>query len=233
MDDLDSLVDGLRTVSLFKNFNPHDLRTIVTGGQIRHFRAGETIFAEGEDCAGMFVLIRGQVHLCKLGPQGQINIMAIIRPVIMFNEVCVLDGGSNPVTAVAVEESLLWQVSHVSFQMLLARYSQVGLGLLRVLAMRNRELLAHYEDLSFRPVPARVPKLLLDLSRYGQQTVNRREHPISQMAGRIFTAPEVISRSLNMFKTQGLIRCSRVEIVVCQPEKLAALAQIVPQLLNP
>ena len=56
-------------------------------------------------CAGMFVLLAGQVHLRKLGPQGQESILAVIEPVIMFNEVAVLDGGPNLTTAVAAQDS--------------------------------------------------------------------------------------------------------------------------------
>jgi CRP/FNR family cyclic AMP-dependent transcriptional regulator len=115
----------------------------------------------------MFVLMRGMVHLCKIGPQGQINIMAVVEPVIMFNEITVLDGGSNPVTAVAVKDCLIWQIGYDSFQALLEKIPQVGLSLLRVLARRNRQMIAQYEDLSFRSVIARTAKLILDLSEYG------------------------------------------------------------------
>jgi CRP/FNR family transcriptional regulator len=232
MDELQSLTESLRSVHFFARFADVDLRAIVTGGQIRHFLAGETIFFEGEACAGMHVLIRGQVHLCKIGPQGQTNIMAIVTPVIMINEVAVLDGGPNPMTAIAVRDCLLWQISHVTFQGLLKRYPEMGLGLLRVLAIRNREMLAQYEDVSFRSVLARAAKLLLDLSKYGQQPINRHEHSIIEMSSRIGSVPEAISRSLNTFKVQGLIKSNRTEILVSKPGELARLAQIEPQLLK-
>ena len=45
-------------------------RQLWIGGQIKRFPAGSTIFMEGEPCAGMFVLLSGRVHLCKVGPQG-------------------------------------------------------------------------------------------------------------------------------------------------------------------
>ncbi len=232
MDELHSLAESLRSVRFFERLTDADLLNIVAGGQIRNFLSGETIFSEDEACAGMHVLIRGQVHLCKMGPQGQVNIMAIVIPVIMFNEVAVLDGGPNPVTAIAVQDCLLWKISHDSFQALLKRYPQLGLGLLRILAARNRQMLTQYGDLSFRSVLARAAKLLLDLSNYGQISISRHEHSINEMASRIASVPEAISRSLNTFKAQGVITSNRTMIVVCSPEKLAGLAQIDPQLLK-
>jgi len=227
MDTSSNLVDRLKTVRHFKDLSQTDLESIVASGNLRRFVTGQTIFGEGEPCAGMFVLIRGMVHLCKFGPQGQINIISVVKPVIMFNEVAVLDGGPNPVTAIAAEDCLLWQVGYQAFQELLKKVPQVGLGLLQVLARRNRELITHYEDLSFRTVVGRTAKLLLELSDGGNHPIDRHSCSIEQMAARIATVPEAISRSLNTIKRQGLIKVSRNEIAVVSIEKLSHLANIV------
>jgi CRP-like cAMP-binding protein len=224
MDSLPNLVDRLGSVKQFNTLSPGQLKAIVSAGNMKKFSCGQAIFREGEPCSGMFVLLRGKIHLCKLGPQGQVNIMAVIDPVIMFNEVAALDGGSNPLTAVAVEDSLIWQVGYQPFQDLVERLPQVGLSLLRVLASRNRQMLAHYEDLSFRSVLSRTAKLVLDISAAGTQPVDRRKCSIEEMARRISTVPEAISRSLNIMKAQALIRVSRSGIIVLQPLKLAELA---------
>jgi CRP-like cAMP-binding protein len=102
----------------------------------------------------------------------------------------------------------------------------VGLSLLRVLARRNREMISHYEDLSFRPVIARLSKLLLDLSQNGRRVVHRRDCSIGEMASRVATVPEAISRSLNAIKRSGSIRLTRSEITIVSPEGLSELAQI-------
>jgi CRP-like cAMP-binding protein len=232
MDNLQNLVDRLKTVKHFQNLSPADLKTIVSAGQVRQFGIGQTIFYEGDPCSGMFVLIRGKIHLCKYGPQGQVNIMSVIEPVIMFNEVAVVDGCSNPLTAIAAENCLLWQIGHAAFQELLEKIPLVGLSLLRVLATRNRQMLSRYEDLSFRSVISRTAKLILDISNGGHKPINRRICSIEEMARRIASVPEAISRSLNMIKSQGLIEVSRNEIAVLFPEKLAELAQLLPNQLD-
>ena len=230
MNELQSMVAGLRSVQHFARLPDADLRAIVLGGQMRHFKPGDTVFLEGAPCSGMHVLTRGQVQLCKLGPQGQINIIATIDPVIMFNEVAVLDGGTNPATALAVQDSLIWQVSHAAFQSLLQRYPAIGLGLLRVLAARNRLLMSHYEDLAFRTIVGRMAKHLVGLSQMGAQPIARRSHSIEDMAGRVACAPEAISRALATLKHEGAIDCNRNQIRVTRPERLAALANLDLQL---
>ncbi|GAB4421709.1 MAG: Crp/Fnr family transcriptional regulator [Anaerolineales bacterium] len=220
------LAERLRTVHHFRNLGITDLLKIVSSGRVRRFHAEEFIFHEGEPCAGMHVLIQGQVEIQKTGPQGKTGILSTIEPVIMFNEVAVLDGGPNPFTAQATKDCTIWQVSYDSFQNLLERYPQIGLGLLRVLARRNRQMLAHYEDVSFRSVLARTAKLLLELSGNGAMKIKRSEYPISNMAARIASVPEIISRSLNTFKSQGAIQYDRSEIIVTNPDMLAEIAQV-------
>lgn len=228
MERTETLIEKLRTVRHFRQLTTKDLYAIVTSGSVHRHPAGQPLYDEGTPGAGMFVLIQGKVHLCKYGPQGQAVIMSIIEPVIMFNEITVLDGGPNPATAIAVKDCLTWQISHDSFQRLLQAIPQVGLSLLRVLAVRNRQLIGHYEDLSFRSVIARTAKLILDLSGYGRNPIQRRECSIEEMAHRIVSVPEAISRSLKVIKGKGLIQVDRREIRVLQIEKLADLAQIGP-----
>jgi CRP/FNR family transcriptional regulator len=225
MPDLPDLIAQLQRVEHFRRLPEADVRAIVTAGRVRRFDAGELIFLEGAPCAGMFVLLSGQVHLRKVGPQGQESILAVIEPVIMFNEVAVLDGGPNLTTAVAAQGCTAWQIGCANFQALLARYPMIGLGLLRVLAARNRTLVSQYEDLSFRTVQARAAKLLLDLSDAGAQLIDRRKHPNHELAARIATVPEAFSRALNAFKRNGCITCTRSAIAVHCIENLAALAE--------
>jgi CRP/FNR family transcriptional regulator len=210
---------------------------IVLAGQMRLFSTGMDIFTEGEPCSGMFVLLKGQVHICKLGPHGQQNIVAIINPVIMFNEVALLDGGPNPYTAVASQNCLVWQIHLEAYRGLLERYDQekymsIAIGLLRIMAIRYRQLLESYADISFLTVPVRVAKFIYEISQQGQQVINRREIPINEMAGRIASVPEAISRALNFLKCQGIIETTRTSIKVLKPDELARFALAEPDIIK-
>jgi CRP/FNR family transcriptional regulator len=179
----------------------------------------------------MYVLLAGQVQLHKLSPEGRDNIMAVVEPVGMFNEVAVLDGGVNPATAVISQNATFWHISRQAFHRLLEQYPQIALGLLPILAARNRWLVSKYEDLSFRTVRARTAKLLLELSDYGRIPINRQEHTITTLAAQTCTVPEALSRALTFFRDESLITSTRSQITVRQPDELAQLAQIEAELL--
>lgn len=224
MIKIDSLFSGLRKVKQFESLSNEELNQILNSGQIKKFIPGQVIFVQDEPSAGMFVLIEGKVNLCKLGPLGQQNILATIHPIIMFNEVAVLDCGKNPVTAIAMQETTLWHIDCDTFQILLKRFPEIGLGLLRIMAIRNRRLIQHYEDLSYRNVESRVAKLLLDLSENGSQTIKRKDHSIEEMASLIASVAPVISRTLNGLKQMGFITTTRNTIVLDRPDEIARIA---------
>ena len=226
MYSVPSLVQRLKKVSHFKDLPPHALYDIVTAGEVRSYPKGHIIYAEGEPCAGMFVLFRGCIHLCKISPQGQQSIIGVITPVIMFNEVPILDGGCNPVTAMVDETCITWRISKEKFQELAHRYPVLGLSLLSVLASRNRMLLSFCEGVNFRSVMGRTAQILLDLSQHGTITINRRQNPNHVLAARAATVPEPFCRAVSTLRQHGTIECTRAAITVLDPQRLAHIAEV-------
>lgn len=125
---LDVLTERLGNVEHFSRLSPLEREEIVTAGQIELHPKDYLIYREGDPCSGLFVLFNGKVNLSKIGIQGQECIISVIRPVIMFNEVAVLDGGSNPVTASAVQDCATWRLGHDRYMTLMRQYPEMGIG---------------------------------------------------------------------------------------------------------
>ncbi len=226
MFEISGLAQKMKRIIPFSNYSEKDLLRIVQAGVIKRYTAGKTIFYEEDENFGLCVLLRGEIHLYKLGPEGQENIMAVIKPVIMFNEIAAIDGGVNPDTAIAFKNSIVWRAKPDEFQEGLRSFPEMGIALLPILARRNRELVSKYSDLSFRPVRERVALLLLNLSDNGQHQIERKDQSIQQMAAHISTSPVVISRILGEFREEGIIESNRAMIEIFQPEKLFNLTRV-------
>jgi len=213
---MEKYIKLLRSVSHFNNLKPSDLLKIINSGRLKQYRKDKFIYQQGDLSAGMYVLFTGKVHICNYNCDGQIHIFSIIEPVIMFNELTVIDGGPNPATAIAVKDCLTWNISYEAFTLLVKQYPDpaIGLAMMRVLADRTRNLITLCGDLSFRSVLSRSAKLILDLSEQGTKTIDRSEFPLADLAARVATAPESISRSLSWLDNRGLIICERNQITV-------------------
>ena len=230
--NIHKLIGSLRRVRHFQHLPLSAIREIVLSGSTCKFAAGESIYREGDYCAGLFVLLRGEVHLYKSGLQGQEAIISVIHPVIMFNEVASLDGGSNPTTAMAAKDCFTWHIDKDTFGELIINYPLVGTSLLRVLARRNRLLISSFEDLFSRPVVARTARILLQLSGNGTQPIDRLTHTNLELAARAATVPEAISRTIQKFAADNLIERNRTEIQITDTDSLSALALIETDSLN-
>jgi CRP/FNR family transcriptional regulator len=232
MYSITDLVLRLRSVRHFQHIQGEELEQIVRMGQILSFSSQSLLFQQEAPSAGLHVLLSGRVQICKLSPQGQNAILAVFDPVVMFNEVAALDRGPNPVTAMAADDSVVWRLSAENLDKLILRQPHVGLGMLRVLAMRNRHLVEQFGDVSFRTVLARTAKLLLELSDDGTRVIDRRKHPVHQLAARVSTVPEAFSRSLKAFRSNGSIRCAGSTIEVLNPAELKAIVEMGPRVIS-
>jgi CRP/FNR family transcriptional regulator len=216
-------------VEHFGGLPPEKIRATILSGGIRKVQAEQVMFLESEPSAGSCVLLSGRVQICTLSPQGQPSIVSIFEPVIMFNEVAVLDGGPNAATAIALEDSILWHLAPTALEDMLLRYPRVAMVMLRVLANRKWRLVSLFEDLTFHPVLARSAKLLLELSQQGAQPISRRHHPNHRIASQIATVREAFSRSLSVFKEAGAIQVDKNAIHVLDLSYLLEIAQIYPK----
>jgi CRP-like cAMP-binding protein len=226
MIDIDHLTGLLLKVRQFERIPRQEVQDFILAGQVFTAPAGAVLFNEEAPCAGLYVLLQGQVQLCRISSEGQMSIITVFKPVIMFNEVAALDGGANPVTAVALSEVNLWRISAEGLQNFLLQHPNICLELLRVMAQRNRRLVTHFQDLSFRTVQARAAKLLLELSENGQKAVDRRQQPVHLLAARIATVPEAFSRALKALREAGTVQVEPKTIRVIDLAGLSRLAQM-------
>ena len=96
----------------FKGLNQEILFEIIDGMRLYQFENGETVFWEGDDCAGLHMIRQGSVKLFKISPQGRELIIRVLDEGATFNEVPVFDFQPNPVNVSTVEDSEIWIIDH-------------------------------------------------------------------------------------------------------------------------
>lgn len=192
----------------------------------RRVTVGETLFWEGEDCPGIFLIASGSARIVKAAPGGHEQVLRVMGPGDSFNEVPVFDRGPNPASARVVEGGVFYLLPADAVRALLATSPAFANAVVRLLAERLRHLVALVEDLGFRPVLGRVAKILLQTVRpesgvgagAGRRQLTQQE--IADMAG---TAREVVARALHALEQAGAIRVERGRIVLTDPARLEQL----------
>ena len=220
------ILNHIARVPLFEDLPPQqieDLAMIVTD---QVFRKGETIFSEGEDGNGFYVVITGRVKIFKLSAEGKEQILHFFGPGEPFGEVPVFTGQHFPANAEAIEESRVFFFPRRSFVDLVKRNPSLALNMLAVLSKRLRRFAGLIDDLSLKEVPGRLAAYLLYLSSQNQGSKDL-ELTITkaQLASLLGTIPETLSRILGKLSSQGLIETDGRRIRILDSEALQELAE--------
>ncbi len=219
----------LRTVPYLAVLDRQTLHAVAQRARREVYLPGEIIFMEGDPCAGLFVIESGQVKAFKTSTEGREQTLHALGPGQSFNDVAALDGGPNPVNAMAVDEAVLWRLTREDVHQLTLSHPELAWALLEHIARRARFLVSVVEDLGLRSVKARLAKLLLEEAQRSADagSVERRQMLTQQeMASRLGTVREMVGRALRSLAQEGAIRIDRHRIEVIDRAELEAQAQL-------
>jgi len=209
----------LAKVPIFSGLTESELGFLAQRAVPRHFFAGETVFSEGEPCAGLYVVESGHIRIFKSSAGGREQVLSIDGPGCSVAELPVFDGGNYPASVTAVDDAVLLFVSKQDFQALCLAHPEVALKVLRVVGARLRRLVGIIEELSFTTVRHRLALFLLRLVRAeGRRTPAGVEValPVSnqELASQIGTVRELVSRNLSRMQSEGILKIDGRNIIV-------------------
>jgi CRP-like cAMP-binding protein len=215
----------LGSIDLFAILPPRDLESIATVARERTFEPGEDLFQEGQPCRGIHIVASGAVKIVKTTPAGRQVMLAIQTAPSTVAEVPVFDGGTYPATVTAVKPTVALTILKEDFIAACRRNPDLTLKFLQVFGRRLRHLVNLVETITFGSVRQRLAQTLLDFTGpSGKQTFSLPETQ-EQLASRLGTVREVISRNLSRFQSEGLIRVQRREIEILDRGGLQAEAE--------
>ncbi|MGK0179776.1 MAG: CRP-like cAMP-binding protein [Nitrospinales bacterium] len=104
----------------------------------RNLKKGETIFSQGSqsDCA--FIINSGSVEIIENTLKGQ-KVIGQLTENEIFGEMGLIDGRPRSATARALEDSVVFKMTQVSFDKLAREKPEALLPILKVLSSRLRE----------------------------------------------------------------------------------------------
>jgi len=202
----------LSQVPLFASLTPPEVEQLAERTLERRFTPGEVLFREGEQCYGLFILGEGRVKIFKTSSAGREITLAIESAPSSVAEVPLFDGGTYPATVSAVDQVVAYLLSKQDFRKFCLQHPEVALKVLAVVGGRLRQLVGLVEAVTFGSVRQRLARALLE---FGQQAGGA-SFPLSEthqeLASRLGTVREVISRNLSRFQAEGLIRLGKKQI---------------------
>lgn len=186
---------------------------------------GEILFHQGDEAIGFFVVRSGRVKVFKLSVDGKEQILHIFNERNHFAEVPALDGECFPASASAIEKSVVLFFPRQPFLDLLEQRPTLAINLLKSFARHLRRFSNLVDTLALQDVPARLATYLLSLSeQMSNAEMVELDLPKGQLAARLGTIPETLSRVMSRLSGQGLIQMDGGKIKLLDLDRLNQLA---------
>ena len=200
---------GLQRIELLQGLPTPVLRELAKSLSWRHVPSGEMVISRDAADRSVYLVVGGRVQVGAFSAGGKQVTYREIGAGELFGELAAIDGRKRSADVIALEDSLLASMGQATFRKLLADHEAVAERLLRRLAATVREMTDRVFELSTLGVRNRVHAELLRLARLGSVSGNAaRIDPApkhAEIANRVSTYREQVTREISLLSTQGVI----------------------------
>lgn len=219
----------LRKLLIFRDLDDQELAAVAARLRVRKYSEGEQIIGQFEVDRSVFFLLGGVVHITVYSAAGKEITFRDLQPGDMFGELAAIDGQPRSANAVAKSDAQVCRVSPAQFWALLEEFPGVNAALLKYLSGLVRDLSMRVYDFSAHSVSNRVQNEVLRLARLTKITNNTTvispAPTHAEIASRVNTHREAVTREISRLVQAGLIERSTRKLVVKDYEGLRKLAE--------
>lgn len=203
-------ISALKGTRLFEELDSNTLRLLAERALERRFQKDEVLFVAGEEAQGLYVIVAGAVRAFRVSLDGREQVIHVERAGATIAELPVFDEGAYPSTAAAEEDTTVLFIDKHDVRQLCLEHPKITLAALKVLAGRLRRCAELVEALSLREVGQRLARFLLaEARRNGLRAEDGIQINLTQtnqqIASRIGSVREVVSRAFTRLQHEGLI----------------------------
>jgi CRP/FNR family transcriptional regulator, dissimilatory nitrate respiration regulator len=218
--------DIISNTLLFQGLGEKEIDRIGEIAVEKNFKKGDSVFLEGEESNGFYIIGEGLVKIYKLSSDGKEQILHILGPGEPFGEVPVFSGQRFPANAETITNSHVLFFPRPAFTDLITEHPSLALNMLAVLSVRLRQFTTQIENLSLKEVPARLAGYLIYLAEeQGEEEMVTLNISKGQLASLLGTVPETLSRVFARMNTQNLIEVDDRRIKLLDLDRLEDLAE--------
>ena len=218
---------GLRAVPLFEGLPAQRLDALAQACRWRSLPAGRLLVQRAERERDVHFVIDGQIRVTIFALNGRQLTFREIGTGGHFGELAAIDGEPRSADVLTLHSSLIASLGADDFRRLLEEEGVVADRVMRGLCRLVREISERVIDLSTLGVQNRVHAELLRLAREAGCTGNEsRIDPApthADMASRISTNREQVTRELNALQQRGLLAKDGKALVLGDVEQLARM----------
>ena len=198
---------------------------IARDGQRVTLPAGTRVFAPGERCEGLPLVIDGEVRVQMMGASGNEIVLYRIKGGEMcpLSLACLLSNGSHQSEAIVEADTRALVLPTALTERLIDEEPTFRQGVFESYGRRLQSLMLVIEEVAFQRMDRRLAERLLQRQCDGRLSVTHQD-----LAVELGTAREVISRLLKEFERRGCVHLERGLVEIRDNNTLRDIAGVEP-----
>lgn len=216
--------NDLLRLPFFRPFSAQAVSRLSVLAHWRSYDAGQTVLEVGDDAPDVYLVAQGTLRVAARSAGGHEIILNEIEPGALFGEIAAIDGAKRSAGIVALTQARLCVIPAGPFMEFALSTSEAALHLMKTLAALVREKDQRIFELSVLATRPRLIALLLRQARpreAGGMIVSP-PRPHHELAARIGTRREVVTRALAGLQRDGLLKPMRGGLLLPDPRALKA-----------
>lgn len=218
---------GLQNIALLQGLSPQRLDQLAQRCQWKSVPAGTPVLLRSEEKSDVYFLVSGELRVTTYSANGRQVTFRDPQEGEHFGDIAAIDGKPRSADVLTLKPTVVASLDRAAFLELLRDEPLVAERVMRGLAALVRQLSDRVIDLSTLGVQNRVHAELLRLARLGGIDGNQaRLEPApthAELASRISTNREQVTRELNALRREGVLQKEGKALVVADLRRLAAL----------
>lgn len=220
---------SLSGIDLFEGLTPSGQKAVAGLCRWRRYDAGQQIIGDQDETADVFFIVRGQVRATVYAVSGKEVSFRDLGPGKSIGELSAIDGAPRSANVIALTETVLASMPAETFRAVLRDYPDVSERMLTYLVDLVRKLSERVVEYSVLAVRNRIHAELLRLAHAanpGGVAATLSPAPThADIASRVATHREAVTRELNALAGQGLVQRQPGALVIADIEKLEKLVE--------
>lgn len=185
---------------------------------------GRTLLEKDSRTTDVFILREGTAQIVLYSSAGRDVWVNTAGPGDIIGEIAALDGEPRSTSVVALTGLIVAMMTAAEFLACIDSSPEAALWLARRFAAGMRKLTEQVYELSVLNVQTRIQRELLRLAGYGERRNGAIEiNPApshAEIASRIGTHREAVTRELRALSKENIIRSGRRSLTIMDPERL-------------
>jgi CRP/FNR family cyclic AMP-dependent transcriptional regulator len=215
----------LARIDVLAALSPSELREVRPLVHVRSYPRGKVIVADQDPTTDLMMILEGRVSVTTFGEGGREVSFRNLAAGASFGELAAIDLQPRSATVIALDATTIGTMTAADYRAALRRYPSMVDATLLQLVRYVRSLSKRIADLAYTVevrVCAELESLARDTGTAGGRIVLRPSPRRGEIASRINTTREQVSRTISQLDSEGIVVKGKGEMVIPDLARLVA-----------